>query len=413
MEHDVLIIGGGPAGSTAATLLAQAGVRVLVVEKEHFPRFHIGESLLPCDLPIFERLGVSLEGRAFQRKAGAEFTDERTGQHSEFRFAEGLAGTPPHAFQVDRSEFDQLLLERSKAAGAEVQEGVRVLDVVPDADGVSVTTSAGAHRVRYLVDATGQDAFLARKHRGTVPLKDFGLAAVFCHFDELQPEVERELAATGNIRILIIEDGWMWLIPLFGGRLSVGVVSRRPGIHLGLLEEMIAASPMIQRLTAGGRRTPARIIRNFSYRNTKNRGERWACIGDASLFLDPVFSSGVSLAMFAGERLADALIPALAERRESDPRLAESLSASMERAYVSFSSLVGSFYHTGIVQNLFFATRPDPEMRAGLISILAGDVWRDDNKFQNTLLSSGRRRFDPSLFNDCEERSADSGAPTS
>jgi len=412
-QRDVIIIGGGPAGSTAATLLAQAGVDVLVLEKERFPRFHIGESLLPCDLPIFARLGVSLEGQPYLYKGGAEFIDERTGDYAEYLFRDGLAGTPPHAYQVERAQFDHLLLERSKAVGAVVNDGVRVTDVVPDDDGVTVTTAEGTHRARYAIDATGQDAFLARKLHGTVPLRDFGIAAVFCHFDGLHAEAERELSATGNIRVLIIEDGWMWLIPLHGGRLSVGVVTRRTGVTASLLDEMIAASPLITRLTAGGHRTPGRVIRNFSYRNAKSRGARWACIGDASLFLDPVFSSGVSLAMFAGERLADALIPALRERREADPALADGLAREMEKAYVSFSSLVGSFYHKGIVQNLFFARRPDPETRAGLISVLAGDVWRDDNKFQNALLASGRRRFDPFAVSEPEERPEGSGAPSS
>jgi len=124
-------------------------------------------------------------------------------------------------------------------------------------------------------------------------------------------------------------------------------------------------------------------------------------------------SSGVSLAMFAGERLADVLAPALRDGREADRALAEDLAKQMERAYMSFSALVGSFYHKGIVQNLFFARRPDPEIRAGLISVLAGDVWRHDNKFQNALLSSGRRRFDPFAVTEVEERSEDSGAPSS
>jgi flavin-dependent dehydrogenase len=350
---------------------------------------------LPCDLPIFARLGVSLDGGPFLRKAGAEFLDERTGQHQAFLFANGLPGTPGHAYQVERARFDELLLARARQAGADIREGERVNGFSFAADHVEVASSpGGAFRARYFIDATGQDAFLARRQRTIEPIKHFGVAAVFCHFERLAPEIVRELAETGNIRILMIEDGWVWLIPLHGGRLSCGVVTRKPGVTEGLLGVTVAASPHIQRLTRGALRTPTRIIRNFSYRNARARGPRWACVGDSSLFLDPVFSSGVSLAMLSGERCADLLAPALASGREADPEIMAPLAAEMHPAYVSFASLIGAFYNTKIVENVFFAPHPDPAIVAGFVSILAGDVWRDDNDFQKSLVAS-KRRIDP------------------
>jgi flavin-dependent dehydrogenase len=276
-----------------------------------------------------------------------------------------------------------------------VREGERVTDVVLAEDRVEATTASGTIRARYLVDATGQDAFLARRTRSVEPLKDFGIAAVFCHFEGLSSESTASLAESGNIHVLIVDDGWVWLIPLHGGRLSCGVVSRKTGVAESLLDRTLERSPHIQRLTRGATRTPARIIRNFSYRNARARGPRWSCIGDASLFLDPVFSSGVSLAMLGGERAADLLGAALRDQREADPDLMAPVAEQMRTAYVSFASLIGAFYKTRIVENVFFAPNPDPALRSGLISLLAGDVWRDDNRFQRMLVDSPKRRIDP------------------
>lgn len=395
--NDVLIVGAGPGGATLASLLARTGVSTLLVDKEEFPRFHIGESLLPCDLALFERLGLDMKALGFLYKGGAEFYDERTGDHTVFSFAQGLPGTPDHAYQVERAKFDRAVLDCALRDGARFEAGLRVSGISPDADGVTVHTSAGDRRARFVVDATGQDALFAHREKSMRRIEDFGLAAVFRHFDGLSDEVWNELAnaGRGNIRVLMIDQGWVWIIPLAGRRISVGVVSRKRGIDFDLFEETYASSPMLQRLTRGCPKTELRIIRNFSYRNVKTRGARWACLGDAALFLDPVFSSGVSLAMLSAEKFADILVPALREKREDDPELTRPVSEHMAICYTTFGSLVGAFYQTKLVQNLFFAKEPDPAIRAGIISTLAGDVWRDDNPFQQMLLSSKRRRFEP------------------
>ena len=387
---DVIIIGGGPAGSTAANLLSQAGHRVRLLEKEHFPRFHIGESLLPIDLPIFARLGVQLDPAAFIRKDGAEFIDERSGQSATFLFSEALDGTPKSAYQVERSRFDHVLLQRAAALGADVRQGVAVQEVITDQAGASVLTKDGAtHRARFIIDATGQDALLARTNHTVQPLKGFGIAAVFRHYDGIDPAIAAELMATGNIKVLMVPMGWMWLIPLAGRRLSVGIVSQKTGLGPELLASATAESPLIQRLIAGAEATEPRIIRNFSYRNRRAYGTRWACIGDAACFLDPVFSSGVSLAMLSAEFLTDRLGAALREGREADPQLMAAHSKHMEVGYRSFAALIHRFYNHEMVRRLFFVETRGEVMRSGITSVLAGDLWREkENPFQQTLLRS-------------------------
>jgi len=388
-KHDVLIVGGGPAGSTAANLLANDGHDVLVLEKEVFPRFHIGESLLPIDLPIFTRLGVTLDYSKYLRKDGAEFIDERTGRRATFVFREGLNGTPQSAYQVERSRFDHLLLQQAEARGAKVRYGVKVEEMIVEDDAIRVETKAGTFRSRFMIDATGQDAFLARANHTVQPLKGFGCIAVFRHYDGIAPEIFAELTVTGNIKVLMVPDGWMWLIPLAGPRLSVGIVSRHPmSAPFEVLDNAVAASPITQGLIAGAVGTDARIIRNFSYRNRRAYGSRWGCAGDASCFLDPVFSSGVSLAMLSAESVAGKLSAALRAGTEADPELLAAHAKKMEIGYRTFSGIIYRFYHAELVDRLFFQDTEGAPLRAGITSVLGGDFWRDDNRFQEMLLNS-------------------------
>lgn len=396
--RDVIVLGGGPGGSTTAALLAMRGVDVLLVEKEKFPRFHIGESLLPIDLPIFRTLGLDLDDGRFVRKAGAEFHDEHDGRFAEYLFAEGLAGTPGHAFHVDRALFDHALLTRARALGAEVREGQCVLDVRTDADGAVVTTSSASHRARFVVDATGQDAFLARRAKTVEPIRGIGIGAVFAHYDCVDDATWQRWMDKGNIKILILHEpggevfGWSWLIPIVDRRVSFGVVTNKKGVSPALLDEVASRSPFVTQLSRGATRTSARVIRNFSYKNVCPRGERWATVGDASAFLDPVFSSGVSLAMTGAMELAPLVAAALVDRSEADPEAVAAMEPRMRRAYDSFSALIWSFYNTRIVDHVFFCEDPEPEMRAGLITLLASDCWREDNRFQNGLLAGRRHK---------------------
>jgi len=399
-DFDVVVIGGGPAGATVGGLLAKANVKTLVLERETFPRFHIGESLLPCDLAVFAALGLDPKAAGYLHKAGAEFLDERTKGHQTYLFDDALPGTPDHAYQVERSKFDHWLLEHARSLGAEVHYGERVTEVVvPESGGapneVVVRSAAGTYRARYVVDATGQDALFGRRDRTNTSIEDFGLAATFSHFVDLDPGVDRALCETerGNIKILFVDDGWCWGIPLGDRKISIGLVTRRKGIKTEWLGEMIESSPFLSRVTKGASqpRRPG-VISSFSFHNRVQHGARWSCAGDAACFLDPVFSSGVSLGMVGAQDLVRRLVPALAEGSEARADLMDAHATHLAHAYNVFATLINSWYHTSLLHGLFFAAEQDALLRKGVTSVLAGDVWREDNPFQQKLMASARRR---------------------
>jgi flavin-dependent dehydrogenase len=292
---------------------------------------------------IYQRLGLDLDAGLFTYKAGAEFVDERTGQSAVYDFEDSLPGGVPYAYQVERSTFDDELLKCAVRAGAGTRLGQRVTDVRFDNASVEVSVGETTLRARYCVDATGQDAFLARRGRSIEAYPGFGKAAVFCHFTGVSAEVQRALFPRGHVKVVMLPDGWAWLIPLRGDKVSCGVVSRGTGITGSLLEKFIASSALVQSIAQGSTRTEPRVIRNFSFRNRVSRGARWVCVGDAACFLDPVFSSGVSLAVLGAERMSQLLSPALREGREQDAELMGPLGATMEVAYNSIGALVHSF----------------------------------------------------------------------
>ncbi len=390
---DVVVVGAGPAGCAAATVLANRGLTVVVLERERFPRFHIGESLLPATLSALADLGVALDPSEHQHKAGARFLDETTGQEQTYWFSDTLPGTPDHAYQVERAVFDRILADRARAAGASIRFGVRVTAAEVGDDAVRVETDEETVLARFLVDATGQKALLARRGRTLRRIDDFGRAAAFVHYSGLCDEALAEIEPHGNIQILRTDRGWLWAIPLAGRRLSVGLVSAAGRISAEALEAAVDASPLLRRWTLGAERTEPTFVGDYSYVNLRPHGRRFACVGDAACFLDPVFSSGVTLALIGATRAARIVADALARGEEADPDLLADHAAHMKFGYRAFYLLIHRFYHTQIFENLFFSQDPDPIMRRGLVTMLSGDVWRDDNQFQNLLFAS--RRIDP------------------
>ncbi|MFO1076604.1 MAG: NAD(P)/FAD-dependent oxidoreductase [Planctomycetota bacterium] len=390
-QWDVVVIGAGPGGSATAALLAQRGWRVLVLEKEQFPRFKIGESLLPGCLPVLERLGVKPGPDVFVYKRGARFLCETSGRAQVFAFVDALPGAATSAWHVERARFDTMLRDRAVALGAEVRHGETVVDAGVAGDHAWAETREQRFRCRYLVDASGQSRLLARRANAVVPYEQFGMCAVFTHFEDLAPEAYAELGPDFDIRVVLRKDGWSWIIPLPDRRLSVGTVSKHR-VTPADLDGGILGFPLVTRLVRGARRLETRIVGNYSYKNTAPIGARYTAVGDAGCFLDPVFSSGVTLALRGAGDIVDRLDPALRAGTEDDPRLLADHQQAMERATATFAGLIDRFYNSHFAETVFLdGSTIGGEMRRGVMSVLAGDVWRTGNAFQEMLLSARRR----------------------
>lgn len=389
-DVDVVVVGAGPTGSTSAAMLARAGFRVRMIEREKFPRFHIGESLLPSCLVALAKIDVDLGELGYLLKRGAEFFDEPSGEYKYYPFADALPGPPRFAYQVERGEFDHDLARKAASFGADVRFEVEARSFTVDDDGVTIVCSDETVRARYLVDAAGRRGLLARSSGGMTNIGDLGRGASFVHYTDLSAGAWEELSERGDVKVLRIPDGWIWVIPLAGPKLSVGVVLRKGKLYPELVLEQVAASPLLSRLTAGATTGELRVIGDYSYANLHSHEARCVAIGDAAGFLDPIFSSGVAIGLASADRMCERLVPALQDGREGAPELMAPLKPLLNIAYRTFHSIAHRFYNTALVDNVLFAGAPDPELRAGLISILAGDVWRTDNRFQQLMFASAR-----------------------
>lgn len=367
---DVIVIGGGPAGSTAATMLARRGFAVTLLEREHFPREHVGESLLPASMPILEALGVleTVEQAGFLKKWGATMVWGQTREPWSWAFRE-TNRQYPHAYQVFRPEFDQILLRNSAAAGATVREGCRVLDVLFDESGnanlrvgVRFTDESGAEQTlfaRHIVDASGQSGIIGRARRLRTNDEHFRNLAVYGYFEgaERLPEPNET-----NIFIESFEHGWTWNIPLHTGEMSVGAVvdSHHGQAQIAAMgveafyRAQVAAAPATANMLRDARlvRGPT-VIRDWSYVSSEVVGPGWVLSGDAACFIDPLFSTGVHLALSSGIMAAAYVATAL-----TDPELAAAAAPVYKELYFQqyshFRELARLFYASNRTVDSYF-----------------------------------------------------------
>ena len=378
---DVLIVGGGPAGSTAAILLARAGWRVTLLEKDHHPRFHIGESLLPMTMPLLERLGVLEDMRAIGTlKLGADFPDEQGGYNT-FKFARALDAKSPFALQVPRADFDRILFEQARREGVDAHEGTAVTGVAFEGEQPVVRVRRhGAEltlRPQWLLDASGRDAFLGGRLKLKRKNPRHQSAAVFSHFRGV---ARRPGEDAGNISIYRHAHGWMWLIPLPDDVMSVGAVcfpdylKTRSGDLEGFLRQTLALNDEVAQRMAGAQRVaPVHATGNYAYECTRMSGPRWLLLGDAYAFVDPMFSSGVFLAMHSAEQGAAMVDAALRAPRRAT-RLRRRLQRRLDAGLDEFKWFIYRFT-SPTMRHLFANPRDVLEVESAVVAMLAGDVF--------------------------------------
>ena len=382
---DVLVIGGGPAGTTVAPLLAEKGYKVVLLEKARHPRFHIGESLLPANLPLFERLGIADQVKAIgMEKWGAEFVSPQHDMSQTFHFADAWDKSMPHAYQVKRAEFDTILIRNAADKGVEVHENCKAKAVDFQADDTAVVSAQHDDgrevewQARFVVDASGRDTFLANRFQIKHRNPKHNSSAIYGHFSGAK---RHDGQAEGNITIFWFDHGWFWFIPMMNDATSIGMVTwpyYMKTIGERSLEQFlrdgIAMCPgLAERLKDAKLETKVEATGNFSYVSERNHGANYLLLGDAYAFIDPVFSSGVMLAMNSGVIGAEAIDTCLKTPAKAAAAL-KRFDALMKHGPKEFSWFIYRVTNP-IMRDFFMYPKNIFRVKEALLSVLAGDIF--------------------------------------
>ena len=384
---DVVVIGGGPAGSTVSTLLAQHGCKVQLFERDRFPRFHIGESLIPETYWVFQRLNMldKMKASAFVKKYSVQFVNAQGKESAPFYFHDNKPHECSQTWQVIRSEFDTMMLDNARQHGVAVHQPARVLEVLYDGEraiGVRVQAEDGStHEVRakVVVDASGQSTMLQNRLKLRVWDPVLNKGAIWTYWEGAYRDTGRDEGATVVIQTTN-KQGWWWYIPQHDNTMSVGVVApfeylfEGRGSHEQTYNEEVAACPAVQKRIAGAKRSTGYFAtKDYSYRSKQVSGDGWVLIGDAFGFVDPLYSSGVLLALKSGELAADAIADGLAKDDVSAAQLGrwgEAFNKGVDR----MRRLVCEYYD-GFSFGNFVKTYP--HLRGKVTDLLIGDLFED------------------------------------